>query len=103
MDSTFSSSGEDRKAEKPLTEGRKIAVANVSAAARSSGIPGFPRSLTRSLLLLQGIDGQAAEKLGIKVSRFLRQDFIAEGDVSYLLHAGGVHEKCDIGCTAANL
>src|SRR5437762_13899847 len=50
-----------------------------------------------SSFLLQRINGHPAQKLGIKISGFLGQDFTGESDVSYLFNAGRVHQEGDVG------
>src|ERR1035438_4241954 len=47
--------------------------------------------------LIEGIDCQSAEELGIEVGGFLGHDFSAECDVSNLLDPAGVHQENDVG------
>src|SRR6267154_316614 len=48
-------------------------------------------------LLVERIDSQAAEKLGIEVGGFLRHDLGSESDVTHLRHAARIHQKSDVG------
>ena len=52
-------------------------------------------------MLIEGINRQSAEQLGIEVGGFLRHDFAGEGDVANLRDAAGIHQENDIGRRAA--
>src|SRR5678815_2376373 len=53
--------------------------------------------------LLQRINSQSAEQLGIKVSGFLRQDFAAKRNVTHLFHPHRIHQKSCVGLSPAHL
>jgi hypothetical protein len=53
--------------------------------------------------LVQRIDGKAAEKLGVKVSGFLRHHIPGEGHFAQLLHGNGIGEERHICFSAANV
>ena len=48
-------------------------------------------------LLVEGIDRQSAEQLGVEVGGFLGHDFAGEGNVADLRHAAGIHQESDVG------
>src|SRR5580698_11281774 len=50
------------------------------------------RSLHRTLLL-QCIDGESTEQLGIEIGGLLRQYFSSEGNIANLLHAHRIHKE----------
>src|SRR5690348_133470 len=47
--------------------------------------------------LVEGVDGEAAEELGVEVGGFLRHDFAGEGDVFELIEGDGLDQKGDVG------
>src|ERR1039458_886776 len=51
-------------------------------------------------ILIERIDGQSAEELGVEVGGFLGHDLAGEGDVADLLHAARIHQESDIGVRA---
>src|ERR1700758_3920570 len=59
-------------------------------------VPSCPWWLT-FMPLIQRINGQAAQQLGIEIRRLLRQDLTGKCNVAHLFHANRVHEKGDIG------
>src|SRR5438270_4972151 len=50
--------------------------------------------------LLQNINCQTAQQLGIEVSRFLRQYLASKSDIAHLLDLGGIHQECDVRALA---
>ena len=50
--------------------------------------------------LIEGIDCQSAEKLGVEVGGFLGHDFAGKRNVSDLRHTAGVHEENNVGTRA---
>jgi hypothetical protein len=52
--------------------------------------------------LLQRVNREAAQQLGVEVGGLLRQDFAGEGDVTDLADAAGIHEECDVGAARAD-
>src|SRR5215471_6088287 len=52
--------------------------------------------------LVQRINRQTAEELGIEISGLLRHHLAREGDVAHLFCAYRVHQECDIGVTGAH-
>ena len=53
-------------------------------------------------MLVEGVDGEAAEQLGIEVGGFLRKDFASERDIANLTHAAGIHQKSHVGIAGAD-
>ncbi len=54
-------------------------------------------------ILVQRIDGQAAEQFGEEVGGFLRHHVAGKGHFPELLHGDGVGEEGDVGLAAADL
>src|SRR5215470_20374794 len=52
--------------------------------------------------LFEGINGQAAEELGIEISGFLRQDFAGKSYVPHLLHSYRIHEEGHVSIALPN-
>src|SRR5580693_1255924 len=50
--------------------------------------------------LIEGIDRQSAEELGVEVGGFLGHDFAGEGNVADLRDAAGIHQENNIGARA---
>ena len=48
-------------------------------------------------VLVEGVDGEAAEEFGVEVGGFLRHDFAGEGDVLELVEGDGLDEEGDVG------
>src|ERR1700722_2309699 len=59
--------------------------------------------LARRYVSVQRIDGEAAQKLGIEVSRLLRHHLAVECDLAQLLQRGWVHQKCRLRRTLGHL
>src|SRR5262252_1753767 len=57
----------------------------------------------RQPLLLQRIDRESTEKLGIEVSRFLRQNFAGRRNIADLLHPNRVHKKRNLHSSTPHL
>ena len=53
--------------------------------------------------LVEGVDGQAAEEFGVKVSGFLGHDVAGEGDVAELVEGDGLDEEGDVGLAGDDL
>src|SRR5271170_2290649 len=49
------------------------------------------------LELVEGVDGEAAEELGVEIGGFLRHDFAGERDVFELVKGDGLDEEGDVG------
>ena len=48
-------------------------------------------------VLVEGVDGEAAEEFGVEVGGFLRHDFAGEGDIFELVEGDGLDEEGDVG------
>src|SRR5260370_35351166 len=66
----------------------------------AKGAPVVPASV-RSPALVDSIDGQSAEQLGVEVGGFLRHHFAGQGNVADLGHAARIHQESDISVTLA--
>lgn len=51
--------------------------------------------------LVEGIDRQSAEKLGVEVGGFLGHDFTGEGNIADLGYAARIHQENNVGTRAA--
>jgi hypothetical protein len=49
------------------------------------------------LFLVEGVDGEAAEELGVEVGGLLGHDVSCEGDIPELVERDGLDEECDVG------
>src|SRR6185312_8721802 len=58
------------------------------------------RIASPATVLLQCINCQTAQQLGIEVSGFLRQHLAAESDIANLLNLGRIHQECDVRALA---
>src|SRR5580658_6914092 len=46
---------------------------------------------------IEGVDGEAAEELGVEVGGFLRHDFAGERDIAKLVEGDGFDQEGDVG------
>src|SRR5262249_43903014 len=61
------------------------------------------QSSTRDGRLLERINREPAEQLGVEIGRFLGENFAGKSDVTHLLHTHRIHEKGDIRLLMAHL